>query len=121
MPDLSGMAPPAVGPGTRYTLAGGRKFENLLGRSFAMFKSDTNRAYVQWKPADAGELLRPAGFEDEFRDLKRRLAVIGIETFERMWVTRLDVSVNVVCAPEDGKALLDGCRLPGFLAVNGSP
>ena len=28
------------------------KFENLLGRSFASFKSDTNRLYVQWKPAE---------------------------------------------------------------------
>ena len=35
------------------------KFENLLGRSYATFKSDTNRLYVQWKPAAAGELLRP--------------------------------------------------------------
>jgi hypothetical protein len=91
------------------------KFENLLGRSFAMFKSDTNRLYVQWKPADAGELLRPAQFEERFHDLERRLAVVGIETFERVWVTRLDVSVDLACAPEDGKALLDGlqaARLP---------
>ena len=73
-----------------------------------MFKSDTNRLYVQWKPADEGELLSPADFERRFRDLERRLAVVGIETFEREWVTRLDVSVDLVCAPADGKALLDG-------------
>jgi|SRR5581483_9957244 len=91
------------------------KFENLLGRSYATFKSDTNRLYVQWKPADEGELLRPDEFEPRFRDLKRRMAVVGLESFERVWVTRLDVSVDLACAPEDGKALLDGleaARLP---------
>jgi hypothetical protein len=102
------------------------KFENLLGRSFAMFKSDTNRLYVQWKPADSGELLRPAHFEERFRDLERRLAVVGIETFERVWITRLDVSVDLACAPEDGKALLDGlqaARLPRGqrITVDGQP
>ena len=167
MPDLSGTAPPAAGPGQRYTVAGygyddvslgfdldgsalslrrvrempGRelgttkrlgfeaswsKFENLLGRSFASFKSDTNRLYVQWKPVDAGELLRPTEFQARFRDLERRLAVVGIETFERVWVTRLDVSVDLVCAPEDGKALLDGleaARLPRGqrITVDGQP
>jgi hypothetical protein len=91
------------------------KFENMLGRSYATFKSDTNRLYVQWKPADEGELLPPAEFERTFRGLERRLAIVGIETFERQWATRLDVSVDLVCAPEDGKALLDGlaaARLP---------
>jgi hypothetical protein len=102
------------------------KFENLLGRSYATFKSDTNRLYVQWKPADEGELLRPAEFEERFRDLERRLAVVGIESFERVWVTRLDVSVDLLCAPEDGKALLDGleaARLPRGLriTVDGQP
>jgi len=102
------------------------KFENLLGRSFALFKSDTNRLYVQWKPADEGELLRPAEFQQRFQDLERRLAVVGIETFERVWVTRLDVSVDLLCAPEDGKALLDGleaARLPRGLriTVDGHP
>jgi hypothetical protein len=167
MPDLSGTAPGAVGPGRRYTVAGfgyddvslgfdlngsglsltrvremeGRqfgnskrlgfeaswgKFENLLGRSYATFKSDTNRLYVQWKPAAEGELLRPDHFETQFRDLERRLAVVGIESFERVWVTRLDVSVDLLCAPEDGKALLDGleaARLPRGLrvTVDGQP
>jgi hypothetical protein len=102
------------------------KFENLLGRSYATFKSDTNRLYVQWKPADEGELLLPADFEARFRDLERRLAVVGIESYERVWVTRLDVSVDLVCAPEDGKALLDGleaARLPRGqrITVDGQP
>ena len=95
------------------------KFEHLLGRSYATFKSDTNRLYVQWKPADEGELLRPDDFQARLHDLERRLAVVGIETYERVWVTRLDVSVDLLCAPEDGKALLDGLERPGSLAVNG--
>jgi hypothetical protein len=102
------------------------KFENLLGRSYATFKTDTNRLYVQWKPADEGELLRPAEFEGRFRDLERRLAIVGIESFERVWITRLDVSVDLLCAPEDGKALLDGlqaARLPRGqrITVDGQP
>ena len=102
------------------------KFENLLGRSYATFKSDTNRLYVQWKPADEGELLRPAEFEPRFRDLERRMAVVGLESFERVWVTRLDVSVDLACAPENGKALLDGlegARLPRGqrITVDGQP
>jgi hypothetical protein len=102
------------------------RFENLLGRSYATFKSDTNRLYIQWKPADEGELLRPAQFEDQFRDLERRLAIVGLETWERVWVTRMDVSVDLLCAPEDGKALLDALaavRLPRGLrvTVDGQP
>jgi hypothetical protein len=102
------------------------KFENLLDRCFMLFKSDTKRLYVQWKPAGAGELLKPAHFEKEFRYLEERLAVVGIETYERVWITRLDVSVDLVCAPEDGKALLDGLqasRLPRGqrITVDGQP
>src|SRR5581483_9692906 len=102
------------------------KFENLLGRSYATFKNDTKRLYVQWKPADEGDLLRPAAFERRFRDLERRMALVGIESFEPAWVTRLDVAVDLVCAPEDGKALLDGlaaARLPRGLrvTVDGQP
>jgi hypothetical protein len=40
------------------------KFENLLRRSYATFKLDTNRLDVQWKPADEGERLRPIEFEE---------------------------------------------------------
>jgi hypothetical protein len=102
------------------------KFESLLGRSYVSFKADTNRLYVQWKPADEGELLPPADFEARFSDLERRLAVVGIETFERVWITRLDVSVDLLCAPEDGKALLSGleaARLPRGqrITVDGQP
>jgi hypothetical protein len=102
------------------------KFENLLGRSYATFKSDTNRLYVQWKPVEPGELLRPMDFEEKFRGLERRLAVMGIESFERVWATRLDVSVDLICAPEDGKALLAGleaARLPRGqrVTVDGQP
>ena len=102
------------------------KFESLLGRSYAQFKSDSNRLYVQWKPADAGELLRPADFEGRYRALEQRLGVVGIETWERVWVTRLDVSVDLLCNPEDGKALLDGleaARLPRGqrITVDGQP
>lgn len=102
------------------------KFESLLGRSYVQFKSDSNRLYVQWKPADEGELLRPAEFESRYGDLERRLAVVGIETWERVWVTRLDVSVDLLCNPEDGKALLDGleaARLPRGqrITVEGQP
>jgi hypothetical protein len=102
------------------------KFENLLGRSFSKFMLDTNRLYVQWKPADPGDLLPPAKFEDEFHGLERRMAVVGIESFERVWITRLDVAVDLVCAPEDGKALLNGleaARLPRGqrITVEGQP
>lgn len=52
--------------------------------------------------------------------------MVGLETFERVWVTRVDVSVDLACAPEDGKALLDGleaARLPRGLriTVDGQP
>ncbi|HVU77353.1 MAG TPA: hypothetical protein VHC67_07210 [Gaiellaceae bacterium] len=102
------------------------KFENLLGRSFSKFIWDTKRLYVQWKPAARNELLRPCEFEAQFRDLEKRLAVVGIETWEPVWVTRLDVSVDLLCDPEDGKALLDGleaARLPRGqrITVDGQP
>jgi len=102
------------------------KFENLLGRSFAKFMHDTNRLYVQWKPAAPGELMSPAKFESELNALERRMAVVGIESYERVWITRLDVAVDLLCAPEDGKALLNGleaARLPRGqrITVEGQP
>jgi hypothetical protein len=102
------------------------KFENLLGRSYATFKRDTNRLYIQWKPVGDGELLRPADFEREFHALEQRMAVVGLESFERQWVTRVDVSVDLECSPADGKMLLDALeatRLPGGkrVTVDGQP
>ena len=102
------------------------KFENLLGRSYATFKRDTNRLYVQWKPVAEGELLRPEDFEREYNALEQRMAVVGLESFERQWVTRVDVSVDLECSPADGKALLDAleaARLPGGkrVTVDGQP
>jgi hypothetical protein len=102
------------------------KFENLLGRSYAAFKSDTSRLYIQWKPVVEGELLRPEDFECEFHGLEQRMAVVGLESFERAWVTRVDVSVDLECSPADGKALLDAleaARLPGGkrVTVDGQP
>lgn len=102
------------------------KFENLLGRSYATFKRDTNRLYVQWRPVGEGELLRPDDFERRFRALEQRMGVVGLESFERQWVTRVDVSVDLVCSPADGKVLLDAleaARLPGGkrVTVDGQP
>jgi hypothetical protein len=91
------------------------KFEPLLGRSYSFYMAQTRRLYVQWKPAQPGELLKPAEFEQSFKHLTHRLAVVGLESFVDPCCTRLDVAVDLACYPEDGKLLLDAlhaARLP---------
>lgn len=83
------------------------KFENMLGRSASIWNPKTNRLYVQWKPAAPGELLDPDHFSAEFLKLQERMAVIGVESFEPSWVTRMDVAVDLECEPAAGKLLLD--------------
>ena len=88
---------------------------NLLGRSVSFWKADTCRLYVQTKLAPAGELCAPTSVQAEVRGLIERMAVVGLESFEHPWVTRMDVAVDAVCDPHDGKMLLDALesvRLP---------
>jgi hypothetical protein len=54
------------------------------------------------------------------------MALVGLTSFEPAWVTRLDVAVDPVCRPADGKLLLDALeasRLPNGWRVRsvGSP
>src|ERR1700690_958361 len=71
-------------------------------------------------------MLRPGESERQFHALEQRMAVVCLESFERQWVTRLDVSVDLECSPPDGKLLLDALeatRLPGGkrVTVDGQP
>ncbi len=98
----------------------------LLGRSAAFWKPDNCRLYVQAKLADEGELCAPDQVERALTGLRERMAIVGIDTFEAPWVTRLDVAVDVACEPTYGKAVLDAlalARLPGGKRVteHGTP
>jgi hypothetical protein len=91
------------------------KWSHLLGRSVSFWKSDTKRLYVQAKLAADGELCPPAEIRARVRELLERMAIVGIESYEDPWVTRLDVAVDAGSHPMDGKLLLDALeavRLP---------
>lgn len=81
-------------------------FANLLGRSVALFKPDTNRLYVQAKMAEEGGLQHPLTVSHGLEELMRRMAIVGIEPYGEAWVTRVDVAVDVRCAPEVGRAII---------------
>jgi hypothetical protein len=91
------------------------KWSHLLGRSVSFWKQDTQRLYVQAKLADDGELCSPLELGRQVGALMERMAIVGVVSFEEPWVTRIDVAIDAVCAPTDGKLLLDaleGARLP---------
>jgi hypothetical protein len=91
------------------------KWVHLLGRSISFWKSDTKRLYVQAKLADAGELCPPRELAERTRGLIERMAAAGVVSYERPWVTRVDVAVDADCESADGKLLLDALeavRLP---------
>ena len=85
------------------------KWGHLLGRSVAHWKSDTKRLYVQAKLAAPGELCAPGAVAVAVDALVKRMAALGIMSWEEPWVTRVDVAVDARCRPENGK-LLKGLR-----------
>jgi hypothetical protein len=91
------------------------QWAHFLGRSVALWKSDTKRLYVQAKLAPEGELCAPGDFMAAADGLVRHMENVGLASWERPWVTRVDVAVDATCDPADGKLLLDGleaARLP---------
>ena len=91
------------------------KWAHLLGRSVAFWKADTNRLYVQAKMAAEGELCAPSELGGAVSALLGRMAVVGLVSYAKPWVTRLDVAVDSDCDAADGKLLLDtleAARLP---------
>lgn len=87
----------------------------MLGRSVCFWKSDTRRLCVQAKLRDPGELCPPVEVREEVRELVERMSAVGLISYERPWVTRLDVAVDAECESADGKLLLDALeavRLP---------
>lgn len=90
-------------------------FAHLLGRSVSFWRRETSRLYVQAKLADDGDLCPLPDLRGAVDQLLTRMALVGLTTYEPAWVTRIDVAVDAVCRPEDGKLLLDAleaCRLP---------
>jgi hypothetical protein len=86
-----------------------------LGRSVAFWKADTKRLYVQAKVAPEGELCPPTELAGAVDAVMRRMAVVGLVSYAKPWVTRLDVAVDGDCEAADGKLLLDtleAARLP---------
>jgi hypothetical protein len=65
------------------------KWAHLLGRSVSFWKSCTKRLYVQAKLAGAGELCPPRELAERTRGLIERMAVAGVVSYERPWVTRV--------------------------------
>ena len=57
--------------------------------------------------AGAGELCPPRELAERTRDLIERMAAAGVVSYERPWVTRVDVAVHADCESADGKLLLD--------------
>lgn len=91
------------------------KWANLLGRSRAVYRSESTRLYVQAKLAEPNELCPPTGVAGAVGELIARLEAMGLASWQEPWVTRLDVAVDATCAPETGKRLLDAleaARLP---------
>jgi len=103
------------------------KFYNLLGRHRVEYKTNTRRLYVQARLAAPGDLTPVDALMDRFySQIFEPLTQVNIVPSTEMWVTRLDVSVDGRCKPEDGRLLLDGLsgsRLPhGWISeVLGEP
>src|SRR6266581_6599742 len=91
------------------------RWAHLLGRSVSFWKADTKRLYVQAKLGDEGELCPPRDIAERTQALVERMGVVGLVSYERPWVTRVDVAVDAECESADGKLLLDALeavRLP---------
>jgi hypothetical protein len=91
------------------------RWAHLLGRSVCFWKSDTKRLYVQAKLVDEGELCPPREIPERAQAVIERMGVVGLVSYERPWVTRVDVAVDAECESADGKLLLDALeavRLP---------
>jgi hypothetical protein len=91
------------------------QFVHLLGRSVAFWKADTLRLYVQAKLTSDGSLCSPESLGEAHGALLKRMAWVGLVSYEPAWVTRLDIAVDGECRPADGKLLLDALeavRLP---------
>jgi hypothetical protein len=91
------------------------RWAHLLGRSVSFWKSDTKRLYVQAKLGDEDELCPPREVAERAQQLIGLMSVVGLISYERPWVTRLDVAVDAECESADGKLLLDALeavRLP---------
>jgi len=90
------------------------KFAHVLGRSVCFWRRETHRLYVQAKLRD--DALAPLdSLRDAVAALFERMALVGIESYEPAWITRIDVAADGRCLPEDGKLLLDAleaCRPP---------
>jgi hypothetical protein len=87
----------------------------LAGAVGCLWKSDTKRLYVQAKLTDEGELCHPREVYERARLLVERMGMVGIVSYERPWVTRIDVAVDADCESADGKFVLDALeavRLP---------
>ena len=80
---------------------------NAFGRSAAHWKPETCRLYVQAKLSAEGTLCAPGEFTQACHALFERMALVGVTSFEPVWVTRLDVAVDAHCEPAAGKLLLD--------------
>jgi len=74
-------------------------FAHLLGRSVSFWRRETSRLYVQAKLADEGCLCRLKDLGGAVEQLLERMALVGVESFEPAWVTRIDVAVDAVCRP----------------------
>lgn len=91
------------------------QWAHLLGRSAAFWRSETKRLYVQAKLAPEGELCPPGEVMAAAAALIERMESAALASWERPWVTRVDVAVDASCDPSEGKLLLDGleaARLP---------
>ena len=97
------------------------KWEPLIARTATFWKPDTKRVYVQAKLAPEGFLCPPELISGQVEALLERFAFIGIVSWQPPWVTRLDVAVDGLCRPEDGRMLLDAlaaCRPPNGWRVS---
>lgn len=91
------------------------QWSSALGRSNAHWRAETRRLYVQAKLGAEGKLCGPADFQNACNALFERMALVGLVSYEPVWVTRIDVAVDARCDSPEGKLLLDGleaARLP---------
>jgi hypothetical protein len=83
------------------------QWAHMFGRSVVFWKPETKRLYVQAKLAADGELCAPPDVAGAVRQVVAQLESRGLASWDRPWVTRVDVAVDGTCDPADGKLLLD--------------
>ncbi len=97
------------------------KFYNLLNRQFITWSPKSSRLYIQAKLAEKGELTPVGLLQDAVQGLLKKLAILGVVSYEEPFVTRLDVTADGYFEnPAIGKALLGAMlsvRLPGQLVA----